>query len=333
MKSILKYFGLILLFTSCEKALFEEDLASEDPQTNLEYLWNECDEKYTYFDLKAVNWDSIKTVYAAKVFPGMSDDSLFNVMGAMLEELKDDHANLFSNFNISFFGTEFLGQDNFDWRIIVDNYLSQDYYISGPFSHDFIANNEIGYIRLARFPGTISQQNLNFILDRYKDTKGLILDLRENGGGSISDVFELLSRLIDEETLVYYSRIKTGPEHDDLSAPEPVYITPHTGIRYQEKVVILTDRGTYSASSLTALSSKAIPEILLIGDTTGGGLGMPNGGQLPNGWTYRFSVTQSLTLDQKPDYENGVPPDILISVDWSDLSKDEILERAIMEIL
>jgi C-terminal processing protease CtpA/Prc len=73
--------------------------------------------------------------------------------------------------------------------------------------------------------------------------------------------------------------------------------------------------------------------MVLLGDTTGGGLGMPNGGQLPNGWTYRFSVTQSLTLGKSPAYENGVPPDIHVSFDWNVLSTDEILEQGIEEIL
>ena len=81
------------------------------------------------------------------------------------------------------------------------------------------------------------------------------------------------------------------------------------------------------------LYTKALDQVTLVGDTTGGGLGVPNGGQLPNGWIYRFSITQTLSLDQKPDYENGVPPDVFARFDWSDLSKDEVLEYAIRELL
>ena len=78
---------------------------------------------------------------------------------------------------------------------------------------------------------------------------------------------------------------------------------------------------------------KALPNVVQIGDTTGGGLGAPNGGQLPNGWEYRFSVTQALTLDLSPDYEDGVPPDVVALLDWNDLTTDdEILERAIEEL-
>lgn len=325
-------FICLAVFTSCEKAFFEKDIATTDPFENFDYLWIQCDEKYSFFELKNIDWDAVKTKQRAKLYQGMSEDSLFTVMGDMLTELRDDHTNLFSNFNISFFGVNNLGQDNFDWRIVTDNYLNNDYYVSGPFRHAFIENKEIGYVRFAAFTGTTGSENLDFVLDRYKNTKGLILDLRENGGGAVTDVFNILSRFIDTKTLTNYSRVKTGPGHDEFSEAEPVYVSPHDGVRYTKKVAVLTDRGTYSAGSFTSLATKAIPNMVLIGDTTGGGLGLPNGGELPNGWGYRFSVTQALTLDKKPDYENGVPPDVRVLVDWTDRTKDEVIERAIAEL-
>ena len=45
-----------------------------------------------------------------------------------------------------------------------------------------------------------------------------------------------------------------------------------------------------------ALSTTAYDNMFCVGDTTGGGLGMPNGGELPNGWRYRFSVTRTLGI-------------------------------------
>lgn len=321
------------LLISCERLLFEADLASTDPMENFEYLWNECNEKYSYFDLKQVDWDDVKAEYSKKIFPEMSNDSLFNVLGGMLKELRDDHANLISNFRTSFFGVEYQAQDNFDWRIIVDNYITNDFIISAPFSHNFIANNKLGYVRLSTFSREIDEASLDYILERYANTEGLILDIRENGGGAISNVFKILSRLVDTETLVYYSQIKSGIGRNDFSELSEANVQPYDGIRYTKKIAILTDRGSYSSGSLLPLASKAIPNIKMIGDTTGGGLGIPNGGQLPNGWRYRFSITQTLTLDKKADYENGVPPDSLVLFDWNNLQKDEILEAAIDELL
>ena len=323
--------GLVCL--SCEEILFEKELSGTDPWINLEYLWDECNQKYAYFELKQVDWDQVKSEHEAMLYHGMTQDSLFKVLGSMLTRLKDDHANLRSNFNTSFYGVEYTAQDNFDWRIIVDHYIGQDYYLSGPFAHDFLAGEAIGYIRFPSFVSEIKKQNLDFILNRYKDTNGLILDIRENGGGAIANVFVLLSRFVNASTVVNYAIIKTGPAHDDFSDPEPVIVEPHDGIRYEKPVMVLTDRGTYSSGSLLALATKALPNVTLVGDTTGGGLGMPNGGQLPNGWSYRFSITQSLTLDHRPDYENGVPADVPTQLDWSDLTRDEILEEAIKLIL
>ena len=324
---------IIPLLASCEKVLFEEDKSTTNPQENFDYLWNQCNEKYSYFELKGIDWNEVKTKYRSKLYTGMSDDSLFNVMRDMLNELQDGHTNLVSNFNASFFDINALGQDNFNFRTISDNYLSKNYYMSGPFAHDFIANGKIGYVRFGEFSGFVTEKNLDFVLNRYKNTQGLILDLRENGGGYASDMFTLLERFVPNEKLVYYSRLKSGEGHNDFSSPEEVRVEPYDGIRYTKPVMVLVDRGTYSAGSFTSLATKAISSVQLVGDTTGGGLGLPNGGQLPNGWTYRFSVSQTLTLDKSPAYENGVPPDIRVDFNWGDLSKDEILDRAIEEIL
>lgn len=339
MKKILLITIVVLSLFSCEKMIFDKDSSSVNPKENFEYLWNQIDTKYSYLNLvrqpggDKVDWNKVKSDYSAKIYEGMTDDSLFNVLGAMMNELQDDHTNLISNFNISVYGRNKLGQDNFDWRIVEDNYLPRNYNRSGPFRHDTLKGGEIGYIRFPAFTGGVDEINMDYILNKYKNSKGLVLDLRENGGGAVADVFSLLSRFVEKDVTVYYTRLKNGPGHDDFTDAEPAVLKPNDGVSYTKKIVMLVDRGTFSAGSFTSLATKAIPNIVLMGDTTGGGLGLPNGGQLPNGWTYRFSITQALTLDTKsPDYENGVPPDVAVSIDWTDLKTDEIIEAAIVEI-
>lgn len=67
-----------------------------------------------------------------------------------------------------------------------------------------------------------------------------------------------------------------------------------------------------------------------VGDTTGGGLGSPAGFELPNGWSYRFSVSRTLNHDGA-NLENGIPPDVPV---WNDPENeangvDDIMETAI----
>ncbi|MGM0647378.1 MAG: S41 family peptidase [Bacteroidota bacterium] len=331
MNNRLLLLACIPLLLACEKVFFEDDLQSDDPYDNFDYLWTECDQKYSFFDYKNIDWEAIRGQYRDMLYPEMSDDSLFKVMGAMLRELKDDHVNLISSLNISYYGNYKSGPDNFEWRVIADHYLPQNHYRSGPFRHDFIRGDSIAYIRLPSFTGNANNDNLNFMLKRYQHTKGIIFDIRENGGGSIADIYRILSRFVDQKTLLYSSRIKNGPGHNDFTAPKPVYLSPSEETTYHKKVILLADRSSYSASSFTCLAARAIPNIVFMGDTTGGGLGIPNGGQLPNGWRYRFSVTQTID-NQGNNFEAGVPPEIPALFQWNNLHKDEVIEKAIQEI-
>lgn len=322
-----------IVTTSCENLLFEENKQSTDARKNFEYLWKECKEKYSFLEYKNVNWDAIYAKYDVRIKDGMDEEQLFTELGNMLNELRDGHNNLFSSFNVSRFDVSLLGPKNFDDRLLKEFYLSKNYFITGPFVHDFLDSGRVGYIRFGEFTGTINDEQLNFILTRFQQTNGIILDIRQNGGGVANDIFALLSRFIDVETHLYTTYIKSGPGINEFSAGEKCMLKPHDGVKYLKKVMVLTDRGTYSAGSFTSLATKAIPNLILVGDTTGGGLGMPNGGQLPNGWTYRFSITKSLGLSGE-NYEDGVPPDIYVTLNPTNMinGKDDVIDRAIAEI-
>jgi C-terminal processing protease CtpA/Prc len=331
MKAIFLILGILVGLTSCEKILFEPDLATKDPFVNFDYLWQEVDKKYSYFQLKNIHWEGVKNTYRPMISSQMSEEELFEVLANMLKELKDDHTNLFSPFNVSAFNVAYSGPENYRQRTIEEFYIP-NIWLTGPFLHGFLGNSDIGYLRYASFSDEFSDVDLDFILNRYAQTKGLILDLRANGGGSIFNVPKLLGRFTTQKTLVGYSITRNGPLHTDFSEREDFYVTPYHGFKYLKPVVVLIDRGSYSATTFFAMATKAFPSFTLVGDTTGGGGGLPNGGQLPNGWTYRFSVSQLLDLNGNNDSENGVAPDIQVDFNWNDLTKDEILDRAILEL-
>ncbi len=331
MKKIMPIVFVVFIISACEKILFKKDLASTNPYDNFSYLWHEVDKKYSYFELKNIDWDTIKDKYEMKITSDMSEEALFKVLSEMLNELKDDHTNLVSPFNVSQYNIPLREKNNYNRRTIEEFYIP-NYRITGSFIHDYIQNNEIGYIRYSSFMNTIDAASLDYVLLRYRFTKGLILDLRENGGGNIFNVPVLLERFSSQRTLAAYSVTRNGPGRNDFGKKEAFYINKHKGIIYTKPVVVLIDRGSYSATTFFALLTKVYPNITLIGDTTGGGGGLPNGGQLPNGWTYRFSVSQLLDLAGNNYAESGVPPDISATFDWTNLSKDEILEKAIEEL-
>jgi len=328
MKKIMLLFLSIITLFSCEKILFKEDLASTDPMTNFDYLWSEIDKKYSYFSLKKINWDSIKAIYRPMITPQMDEQALFDVLANMLNELRDDHSNLITPFDISRYDVSLKNELNFRFRTIEEHYVPNGK-ITGSFFHDILPTTNIAYLRYGSFMNGVANADLNFILDKYKDTDGLILDLRQNGGGSIVNIPQILERFSTEKTLVGHFITRNGPNHSDFSEKAAFYIGTYAGTKYSKPVCVLIDRGSYSATTMFALATKAFPNITLVGDTTGGGGGLPNGGQLPNGWIYRFSVSQLLDLQGNNFAEDGVAPDVVASFDWTDLTKDEILEQAI----
>jgi C-terminal processing protease CtpA/Prc len=317
--------------TSCERIFWEENLASADPQENFEYLWNQVDRHYSYFDVKNIDWNEVKSRYNDSITPGINEVELFRVLGNMMNELRDDHTNLVSPFNISMYEVALNHQPNYNERTIRDYYIPELMH-TGSLMHNFVDGDSIAYVRYSSFVSPVTDEDMDFILQRYANTKGLIMDLRANGGGNLMNIPIIMERFVDERVLTGYSETRNGPGYEDFSEPEGFFYNPHDGVRYSKPVMVLVDRGSYSATTFFSLTTKALDNVTLVGDTTGGGGGLPNGGQLPNGWTYRFSVSRLLDLDKVNYAEQGVPPDILASFDWTNLTKDEILERAMEEL-
>ncbi|MDI1355203.1 MAG: S41 family peptidase [bacterium] len=330
MKKIVILLAFYASFVSCEKALFKPDQASTDPLKVFDYLWSEVDKKYSYFDLKKVDWDRIQSMYRARLSSHSSEEELFDVLATMLKELKDDHTNLISPFNVSRYDVALRNDPNFNFRTIQE--IMPNMRITGAFWHDTLPLSNVAYLRYGSFMSGVSDADLDYILSLYRNTKGLILDLRENGGGDIFNIAPILERFNDQRRQVGYFKTRNGPGRNDFSDPSGFFIGSHKGIIYDKPVIVLIDRGSYSATTMFAVAAKALPSVTLIGDTTGGGGGLPNGGQLPNGWTYRFSVSQLLDLDLNNYAELGVPPDIYAKFDWTNLKKDEIIERALLEL-
>lgn len=331
MKKLIILIGLITSLSACESMLFETDKASADPYVNFEYLWSELDKKYSYFELKNINWNVVKTKYQAKLSKNMSEEALFKVLADMMNELRDDHSNLSAPFDVSVYNIALRSNANYNQRTIELNYLENKMQ-TGAFSHAKIKNQNIAYVRYASFMDQVTAFDLDYILNKYATSKGLILDLRENGGGDIFNVPLILERFNNEKRKVGYFKTRNGIRHNDFSQNEAFNIGSYSGTRYDGKLIVLIDRGSYSATTMFAVAAKGIPGITLIGDTTGGGGGAPNGGQLPNGWTYRFSISQILDLEGKAHAEDGVAPHIKVSFNWSNLNKDEIIDKAISVI-
>ena len=315
---------LLLLLTSCIR---EEDY-DNSAVGNFEALWRLIDEHYCYLDYKGIDWDAVHGQYRVQVTDDMGNDALFEVLGNMLAELKDGHVNLYSAWNTARYWDWYLDYPRNFSEALVEDYLGRDYRIGGGAKYTILKDN-IGYVYYGDFSAAIGDGNLDEMLLYLGVCNGLIIDVRGNGGGNLTTSSKLAARFTNERVHVGYLQHKTGPGHSDFSDPEPLYIDPSDGVRWQKPVVVLTNRHSYSATNDFVNSMRCFPQVTLMGDRTGGGGGMPFSSELPNGWGVRFSA--SPTLDAAGQHiEDGIDPDIHVDMTEEDEARglDTIIEAA-----
>jgi hypothetical protein len=302
--------------TSCDSNEFDFD---NDPHGNFDAMWTILDKNYCFFEYKDINWDSIGVSYRARVTPTMSKDALFDLMAQMLAELKDGHVNLIATHDISrYWSWKEDYPPNFN-SLIIDEYLTTDYSSASSMKYKILEDN-VGYIYYGSFSSPVSNSGLSQILNRMAICNGIILDVRDNGGGSLVNVERLASRFFNERALVGYMSHKVGPGHNDFSDLFPKYLDSSNSIRYQKPIYILTNRGCYSATNEFVSTMKYAHNATIVGDKTGGGGGLPFSSELPNGWSVRFSTSPTFNAD-KEHIEFGVEPDVRLDMTPSDINR------------
>lgn len=316
---------------SCEKALLDED-PQNDPQSNFDILWKTIDEKYSFFELKNINWDSIYSHYDPMVNTNTSDEDLFAIMDSMLFSLRDGHVNLVSNFNVSRNWEWFLNSPpNFNYDVVERNYLGANYRIAGGLKYTII--DSIGYLYYESFSNGFSIENLKAMTDYFKLTKGVIVDVRDNGGGALNNALVLTQVFADSAKQALITFEKTGPGHSDFGNGLGYNLGPLEEAHYAGPVYILTNRSCYSATNFFVGAMQNYSNVTLLGDWTGGGGGIPIDYELPNGWRFRFSATMTF-LPNGFNIEQGIPPNKRQNNDPSINASgiDEILDRALNDL-
>lgn len=315
---------LLPLFAGC----IREEEFDNTPQGNFEALWKIIDEQYCFLDYKQIDWDAIHDQYQPLITPNMSSDGLFEVLGNMLAELKDGHVNLYSASNTARYWDWYLDYPrNYD-EALVEQYLGRDYRIASGLKYTILEDN-IGYISYTSFSDGIGEGNLDEALSYLAACNGLIIDVRNNGGGNLTYSTRFAARFTNERVLTGYILHKTGPGHSDFSEPEPIYVDPSDGVRWQKKAVVLTNRHSYSATNDFINAMRYMPQVTLLGDKSGGGSGLPFTSELPNGWTVRFSASPHLDAD-KQQIEFGIDPDVKVDMTEEDKASglDTLIEAA-----
>jgi len=316
--------GLILFLLSSCNYLFMDEQKSDNAQNNFDLLWQIFDERYCYFKEKSVDWEEIYHRY----YPhkSMPDDTQFSRMASMLEELKDGHVTIDNGTSFrTYSGWHTSYPVNFSSSLI-NFYMNQAICLNNCGTILSVLPESIGYIRCPSFSDKFNRDDLDNAMAKFKSVKGVIIDVRNNGGGLVSEAYMLASRFTREKTHVGYVRYKTGKGHNDFSDYFARYVAPDGAHPFYGKVAVLTNRKVYSAANLFVSIMSNLPQVRIIGDHTGGGGGVPISAELYNGWTVKLSTNPVFDINKR-SIESGIKPDQSIELE-KDTKIDNIIEAA-----
>ncbi len=119
----------------------------------------------------------------------------------------------------------------------------------------------IGYMHITNFQET-TEHEVATALDEFGDLKGLILDLRQNPGGLLSEGVGVADKFLRKGQVIV--------SHHGRSSPEKIYRAAHGNNGREYPLVVLVNRGTASAAEIVSGAIQDHDRGLIAGETTFG---------------------------------------------------------------
>jgi C-terminal processing protease CtpA/Prc len=203
-------------------------------------------------------------------------------------------------------------------------------------SIQFKTIGNIGYLTLNSFSDNTVPKQFDSLYTEIAKTKGLIIDIRYNGGGSDANGFYVLGCLTDKSFQSSAARVPMFGVN-----PEPYWYNPGidemkpNGKKYYDKpVVVLIGPRSFSAAEDFAVAFDCMKRGKLIGLPTGGSTGQPVSFDLPGGGSARVCGKRETYPDGKEFIGIGIIPNITVKTTIKDLlSGTDAAKNKALEVL
>jgi len=189
-------------------------------------------------------------------------------------------------------------------------------------------SNQIAYIKLSQFGDNTNQEwstlvyKLNSQINTAKNVKGLILDLRNNPGGYLTDATFIASEFISQGLSIV-------SEEDGIPGNGKTFTVSKQGVFTKIPIIVLVNKGSASASEIVAGALRDNGRAKLVGETSFGKGTVQQAEDLGGGAGIHITIAKWLT--PKGTWVNGagLTPDVSINQNLKDPSEDTQLNKAI----
>ena len=185
-----------------------------------------------------------------------------------------------------------------------------------------LRDDKIGYIKITGFEDKTSEDFTAALRDlEVRGAKGLIIDLRNNGGGLVDEGVQIADMLMGKGTITYLQDRNGKKEYYNSDAQK-------TNLPY----VVLVNEGTASTSEIVASAIKDSDDGQLVGVKTFGKGIVQSTTQLPDGDAIKLTIKQYFSPLGTTIHKIGVTPDFIVE-DNPAVEGDEQLNKALALLL
>ncbi|MFE9582010.1 S41 family peptidase [Nocardia sp. NPDC006044] len=321
--------------------------------TVFDVFWQTFQENYPFFAAKGLDWQQVRDRFRtrADLAEQRGDDAqLFATLRDMVAPLNDAHV-VVSAGESGFFGTGRPGttipSPQLDQK--VEKFVQQrdlqhslTEFANGRVGYADIPGQDYGYLRVSSFSGYTAERTFAadsaeldraldalFTADRLGRLRGLILDLRINGGGSDSLGLQLAARLTDRPYFAYAKKTRS-------TEPQPQRVEP-ARVAFTGPIAILTGGSTVSAGeTFTQAMLQRPSRTTRIGQPTQGVFSDVMERKLPGArhsdWWFGLPNEEFQTSNGQTFDGTGIPPELTEPVFTDEefaQQRDSAFDRAI----
>lgn len=331
-----KFFLLVLLLIgliSCSK----NDNPTITDQNNagiysadFEKIWKNYDKYYVFFDYKKIDWKAAYNTYSPQIEKITNYDDFIISVKNMLAQLKDVHVWMMKKNNQ--FVQPFFPSYTVNWnKTVWQNYISNYNWHQQSSSWGWFKKDSIGYIAISNWnKDEVLLQDFDAALDSMRDCKGIIFDIRMNGGGYGPLAGSIGGRFVLDKFNCGSFQIRNGDNHSDFTPVMPIEYPKRGNWQFTKPIILLMGRGCFSTSEIFAAGMTKLQNCISVGDTTGGGLSNSKQFSLPDGTIYSISDQIIYDTDNKIVESVGVPPQVVVKWNLSSVNsgKDPVFDYA-----
>lgn len=191
-----------------------------------------------------------------------------------------------------------------------------------------VLNNKIGYIEFNSFDEGCNEEFKQKVEElKSQNIKGLIIDIRNNGGGLVNEALKIADYLVNKDSILLITTDKNAKEEIDKAKIEPIIDVP---------IVLLTNKNSASASEILAGALKDNGKATIVGEKTYGKGVIQELLTLVDGSGLKITTNEYYTPNRNKINKVGITPDIEVKLDEKvagqleiEESKDNQLQKAI----